>query len=112
MSSWRRLSAAAEPEDAFAAIDAGAAWVFFWCGGGTTRSTASEAERRRALAYARTQTVGSAAMQRLADKAARKGRSKTIVLAESWAQDAGRRMVVFYEGGPHPLPDRPVPDRL
>lgn len=112
MSSWHRLSAAAEPEDAFAAIDAGTEWVIFWCGGGTTRSTASEAERRRALDYARAEVVGPAEIQRLADKAARKGRSKTIVLAEAWAEDADRRMVVFYEGGPHLLPERPVPDHL
>ena len=112
MSSWHRVSAAAEPEDALAAIDAGTEWVIFWCGGGTTRSTASEAERRRALDHARAEVVGPAEIQRLADKAARKGRSETIVLAEAWAEDAGRRMVVFCEGGPHLLPERPVPDHL
>jgi hypothetical protein len=112
MSSWRRLSQAAEPEDAFKAIAAGAEWVFFWCGGGTTRSTASEAERRRALAYARAETAGPAAIRRLAEKAAHKGRSRTIVLAEAWSEEAGGQMVVFYEGSPYFLPDRPFPDKL
>jgi hypothetical protein len=37
MSGWRRVADAIEPDEASAVVDAGAEWVFFWCGGGTTR---------------------------------------------------------------------------
>ncbi len=112
MSGWRRVADAIEPDEAFAVVDAGAEWVFFWCGGGTTRSSGPEPEARRALACARAEAVGPVERKRLAAKAARKGRSTTVVLAESWVYDAGKRLIVFYEGGPYILPDRAMPDRL
>lgn len=111
MSGWRRVADATEPDAAFAAVEAGAEWVFFWCGGGMTRSSAAEPEVRRALACARAEAVGPVERKRLAAKAARKGRSRTVVLAESWVNDASTRMIVFYEGGPYVLPDRAQPDR-
>lgn len=109
---WRRVSAVAEPSAAFAAIDAGAAWLFLWCGGGLTRASDEPGKAGRALEYAKAEAVSPAMMKRLAGKAARKGRSKTVVFAEMWERGAGQRLVVFREGGPHPLPERERPDHL
>lgn len=111
MPTWNRLSASVEVGEAFAAIDGGADWVLLWCAGGRTTSAAPEPERQRALDLARAQTVGPTELRRLVDKAARKGRSKTVVLAEEWVENGGGRLVVFSEGGPHLLPERQVPDR-
>ncbi len=112
MSGWRRVADAVEPDEAFAVVDAGAEWVFFWCGGGRTRSSGPESEVRRALACVRAEAVGPVERKRLAARAARKGRCTTVVLAESWVNGASKRMIVFYEGGPYVLPDRALPDRL
>ncbi len=118
MSEWRRLSEVVEPASALAALEHGADWIFFWCGGGSTRAsdrgTKAQAARgtkaQAALNYAHEQVIGPGELQRLADKAARKGRSKTIVFAELWQRSDGQRMVVFCEGGPHAWADRSRPD--
>jgi hypothetical protein len=109
---WRRESAVAEPSAALAAVEAGTDWVFFWCVGGSTHGLrATPTEMERALAAAR-DAVSPVEMERLAAKAERKGRTKTVVFAEMWRRADGQQMVVFHEGGPHPLPERQQPDRL
>ncbi len=45
-------------------------------------------------------------LQRLADKADRKGRAKTVVFAELWERSDGQCLVVFCEDGPRPWADR------
>lgn len=109
---WRRERAVAEPSAAFAAVDAGADWIFFWCDGGSTRAAAPSAQTERALTHARSEAVSPAELQRLAAKAARKGHTRTVVFAEMWQRADDQRMVVFHETGPHPLPERQQPDRL
>jgi hypothetical protein len=110
MSEWRRLSEVAEPAPALAALEHGADWIFFWCGGGSTRASDRGTKAQAALNYAHEQVIGPDELQRLADKAARKGRSQTVVFAELWERSDGQRMVVFCEGGPHPWADRSRPD--
>ncbi len=109
---WRRVSAVAEPSAAFAAIDAGADWLFLWCGGGRTHASEPSDKAGRALDYAREEAISPAELERPAIKAARKRRSKTVVFAEMWEQASGQRLVVFHESGPHPLPERERPDRF
>ncbi len=110
MSEWRRLSEVAEPASALAAIEHGADWIFFRCGGGSTRGSDRRAKAQAALNHARQQVIGPGELQRRADKAARKGRTKTIVFAEMWERSDGQRMVVFCEDGPHPWAHRSRPD--
>ncbi len=109
---WRRIHEVADAASALDAVDAGADWILFWCGGGSTRASGSPQAVNNALSHVRNEGVSVAEFQRQSDKAARKGRSKTIVFAEMWRRADGRQMVVFHEGGPYPLPDRAEPDRL
>ncbi len=109
---WRRVSAVAEPSAAFAAIDAGADWLFLWCDGGRTHASEASDKAGRALDYAREEAISPAELERLTIKAARKRRSKTVVFAEMWEQASGQRLVVFHESGPHSLPERERPDRF
>ena len=110
MSEWRRLSEVAEPAYALAAVKNGADWIFFWCKGPATRASAPQAQAQDAITYARAHAIGPDELQRLAAKAARKGRTKTVVFAEMWERRDGQRMVVFCEDGPRPWADRPRPD--
>ncbi|GEK22714.1 hypothetical protein CXY01_32340 [Cellulomonas xylanilytica] len=91
-------------------MDHGATWVFLWCDGRASRST-DEPLDEGALAYARSHVIEPAERVRLLAKAQKKHRSRTVVMAERWEDDLGRRLVVFYEGGPYLLEDRAEPDR-
>ncbi len=46
MGEWRRLSEVAEPATALSALAHGADWIFFWCGGGSTRASDQGGRRR------------------------------------------------------------------
>lgn len=110
MSEWRRVYEVAEPIDALAAVEAGADWIFFWCAGNPTPAGAPKAQTQYAISHARANAIGAAEVQRLAAKAERKGRTKTVVFAEMWVRSDGQRMVVFCEGAPAPWANRPRPD--
>jgi hypothetical protein len=97
----------AEPEEAFAAIEAGAAWFFHWCAGARTRP--NDATSAEAMNVARLQCISLAERDRLAEKARRKGRTKTVVMAERWVHPAEGTLIVFIEDAPHAWPQREDP---
>jgi len=108
---WHRTSAAYGRDAALNEAGAGSAWGFLWCEGKVSRST-DEPQDSDAVDYARTHLIEPAERERLFAKARRKGRTKTVVMAERWEDDRGRPLIVFYETGPYLLPDRPEPDRF
>ncbi len=110
MSEWRRTDEAVAVDDAIRAIDSGAAWAVLWCGGEVSRSTDSPVDDE-AVSYARAHVIEPARRKRLQETARRKGRTKTVVMAERWQNDRDHPMIVFYEAGPHLLPERDDPFR-
>jgi hypothetical protein len=106
---WRRLEECAEPSDALLAIDNGADWYFHWCAGAKTKP--ADATSQSALDYARTHCIGPPERERLAKKAERKGRTKTVVLAERWEHPSEGALIVFFEDGPYTWPERLDPRR-
>ncbi|KRE42445.1 hypothetical protein [Knoellia sp. Soil729] len=63
------------------------------------------------VAYVRRHLIEPAERERLFKKAQRKGRTKTVVMAERWESDDRRAMILFYEDGPYLLPDRDDPTK-
>jgi hypothetical protein len=109
VSQWRRVEECAEPSVALRAIADGAHWYFHWCAGAKT--TPEDANSQSALDYARSHCIGPSERERLAKKAERKGRTKTVVLAERWQHPSEGTLVVFFENGPHTWPERDDPRR-
>lgn len=63
------------------------------------------------IAYVRRHLFDPVERERLFKKAQRKGRTKTVVMAERWESADHRAMILFYEDGPYLLPDRDAPTR-
>ena len=99
-----------EPSAAFAAVDDGTPWLMHPCGRRLARSDGPRADPF--LRLAQQGCVGASERERLVAKGARKKRVPTVVIAELWRSDQGERLVVFREGGPYLLEDRPRPDVL
>ncbi len=112
---WTRVAAVEDPERALADAQGGTPWVFVWCGTGNpkTRSwEATEGEKKEALQYARRELVDAQERERLMRRAARKGRSRTVVQVERWVDQQGEALLLFWEGGPHVLPERDDPEAV
>lgn len=107
MSDWRRTSDCLNPDEAFALVEGGASWYFHWCAGSRTKP--GDATSEQAMTEARLHCVSVQERDRLAAKAERKGRSKTVVMAERWEHPAEGTLVVFLQDGPHAWPDRDDP---
>lgn len=108
---WIRTHEAFGAQDALAAVDRGTPWAILWCGGGVSRSTDSRADGD-GVAYVRRHLIEPAERERLFRKAQRKGRMKTVVMAERWESTDRGALIVFYETGPYLLPERDDPTRL
>jgi hypothetical protein len=64
------------------------------------------------VAYVRRHLIEPAERERLFKKAQRKGRTKTVVMAERWVSADRGALIVFYETGPYLLPERDDPTKL
>jgi hypothetical protein len=105
---WRRTSSALGVQDALKAIQDGTAWAILWCRGDISRSS----DGRRSeddLVYVQLHMIEPSKRERLFEKAKRTGRTKTVVMAESWESEDLGALVLFYESGPYLLPDRSDP---
>lgn len=104
---WVRGVSVMEPEDAAAAIAAGASWVVAWCG--DHRAPCRLAVDERALRHAQAVAVGAGENDRQLRKGRTKQRWATIVIAEEWLDPDGNRLIFYREGPPadgtDPLPD-------
>lgn len=95
---WRRRRGIIEPATADEIVRAGGVWAVEWCGGGrnwhhgTDRTPWTEIQRK---------LVDPRTLDRLSEKARRKGRSRTVMFAEEWTGEGGARLVLVVEGGPH-----------
>jgi len=87
------------PAEGAEAIAAGASWVVLRCDAGRTPWRV-EAADETALRAAQAEAITPDENTRLLRKARSKGRSKTVVVVEEWRDPAGRRLVVYREGGP------------
>jgi hypothetical protein len=67
---------------------------------------------RNGVAYVRRHLIEPAERVRLFKKVQRKGRTKTVVMAERWESADRDALIVFYETGPYLLPERDDPTRL
>lgn len=108
---WTRTHEAVGAQEAIGAVDHGTPWAFLWCGGGVSRSSDSPVDQN-AVAYVRRHLIEPAERERLFKKAQRKGRTKTVVMAERWESADLGALIVFYETGPYLLPERDDPTRL
>lgn len=95
-------------QDAWSAVDAGAAWAIVWCEGGISRSTDSSSKESD-LQYVRRHLIEPDKRRRLFEKARRKGHTKTVIMAERWENTQSGPLVLFYESGPYLLPERSDP---
>lgn len=86
------------PEEAFAAIKVGANWFFHWCAGARTKP--EDVCSEQAMRVARLHCISVSERDRLAEKARRKGRTKTVVMAERWEHPVEGGLIVFLEDGP------------
>jgi hypothetical protein len=107
---WRRTHDATSREEALSAVEAGAEWIFLWCGGREPSRSGENGDD--ALLYAKGHLVDPDERQRLFAEGERKRRMPTVVMAERWESVDGSPLVLFYEDGPYLLPDRSEPDRL
>ena len=92
------------------AVEHGTPWAILWCGGGVSRSSDAHPDQD-GLAYVRRYLVEPAERERLFNKARRKGRTKTVVMAERWESADEGPLILFYENGPYLLPERDSPTR-
>lgn len=105
---WTRTHEALGVQEALGAVDSGAPWAILWCAGGTSRSSDAPVNQH-GVTYVRRNLIEPAERERLFKKAQRKGRTKTVVMAERWESFDHRTMILFYEDGPYLLPDRDDP---
>lgn len=108
---WTRTHDAVGAQEAISAVDRGTPWAILWCGGGVSRSSDTPVDRN-GVAYVRRHLIEPAERERLFKKAQRKGRTKTVVMAERWESADRDALIVFYETGPYLLPERDDPTRL
>lgn len=99
---WTRHDEVLTPGHALALIGDGTPWVVHWCGGRPCSSDDDDAAAQLADVHAYRHFIGPAEQQRLAAKAERKGRTRTVLMAELWTSARGTQVVVFVEGGPRP----------
>ena len=98
-----------DPDEAFASVASGTPWFFHWCAG--TRTTVDDATSEEAMRVARSHCISAAERDRLAKKSCRKGRTKTVVMAELWEHPVEGPLIVFLEDGPYAWPEREDPRR-
>ena len=107
-SRWTRTHEAFGARAALDAVDHGTPWAVLWCAGSVSRSEETRSAAR-ALARVRASLIEPAERERLFEKAQRKGRTKTVIMAERWEEAEGSPLVLFYEDGPYLLPEREEP---
>jgi len=107
-SRWTRTHEAFGARAALDAVDHGTPWAVLWCAGSVSRSEETRSAAR-ALARVRASLIEPAERERLFEKAQRKGRTKTVIMAERWEDQDRKPLILFYETGPYLLPDRDEP---
>ena len=108
---WIRTHEAYGAKEALADVEQGAAWAIVWCGGGVSRSSDKQVDDQ-GLRYVQSHLIEPAERERLFQKAQRKRRTKTVVMAERWESTGQGLLILFYEAGPYLLPDRDDPVRV
>ena len=107
-SRWIRTQEAVASSEAIAEIDRGTPWNILWCEGGVSRSSAVPLDTD-GIDYARRHLIDPSKRERLFRKARRKGRTKSVVLAERWEHADTGPLILFYASGPYLLPPRDEP---
>lgn len=99
---WTRQPQLLTPDDALSRVSRGSPWVVHWCGAPSASSADDNATRHLAQVREYRRFVGPAEQERMVAKAERKGRTRTVMLAELWLSATGSEVVVFIEGGLRP----------
>jgi hypothetical protein len=93
---WHRRRGIISPFEADAIVREGGPWAVEWCVGGRDWHPAECG----AWDDIQPQLIDPATRRKISLKAARTGRSKTVMIAEEWVDDAGHVLVLVIEGGP------------